>query len=146
MLAAIAWPLSAAPPDEMLEAHNAVRSRLGLPPLVWSDKLAAVAQQWVEALLARDEFIHRPRSAYGENLFEMAGAHASPTQVVSLWASEARNYDYASNRCNGVCGHYTQIVWRDSTEVGCGLARSARREVWACEYNPPGNWAGRRPY
>jgi pathogenesis-related protein 1 len=126
--------------------HNAVRSRLSLPPLVWSDQLAAVAQQWAETLLARDEFLHRPRSAYGENLFDMAGAHASPTQVVSLWASEARNYDHASNRCNGVCGHYTQIVWRDTTGVGCGFARSARREVWVCEYNPPGNWVGRRRY
>jgi pathogenesis-related protein 1 len=146
VLAAIAWPLRAAPPGEMLPAHNAVRSRLRLPPLVWSDKLAAVAQQWAETLLARNEFIHRRESAYGENLFEVDGAHASPTQVVSDWASESRNYNYASNRCNGVCGHYTQIVWRDTTEVGCGLARSARREVWVCEYNPPGNWVGRRPY
>ena len=130
----------------MLQAHNAVRSRLRLPPLAWSDQLAVAARQWAKTLLTHNEFLHRPRSAYGENLFEVDGAYASPAQVVSQWASEARNYDYASNRCNGVCGHYTQIVWRDTTEVGCGLARSARREVWVCEYNPPGNWAGRRPY
>jgi len=98
-----------------------------------------VAQQWAETLLARKQFVHRPKSAYGENLFETVGAHASPAQVVREWASEARNYDYASNRCHGVCGHYTQIVWRDTREVGCGVARGPGREVWVCDYSPPGN-------
>src|SRR5712691_6171246 len=60
--------------------------------------------------------------------------------------TEARNYDYASNRCHGVCGYYTQIVWRDTREVGCGVARGPGREVWVCDYSPPGNWVGRRPY
>jgi hypothetical protein len=113
---------------------------------VWSDKVAALAQQWAENLLARDQFVHRPKSGYGENLFEIDGTQALPAQVVNEWASEARNYDYASNRCKGVCGHYTQIVWRDSKELGCGVASSARREIWVCDYDPPGNWVGRRPY
>jgi pathogenesis-related protein 1 len=145
MLAGTAWAQSFRP-DEMVQAHNSVRSRLNLPPLMWSDKLAAVAQQWAETLLARKQFVHRPKSAYGENLFEVIGAHASPAQVVREWASEARNYDYASNRCHGVCGHYTQIVWRDTREVGCGVARGSGREVWVCDYSPPGNWVGKHPY
>jgi len=150
LLAGTAWPQPPAPAPpwayEILQAHNSIRSRLNLPPLVWSGKVAAVAQQWGESLLARNEFVHRPNSVYGENLFAISGGRASPTQVVSEWASEARNYDYASNRCMGVCGHYTQIVWHDTKELGCGLARSARREIWVCDYNPPGNWVGRRPY
>jgi pathogenesis-related protein 1 len=132
--------------DEILQAHNSIRTRLNLRPLLWSDKIAAAAQQWAEVLLARNQFAHRPNSAYGENLFQMVGAAASPTRVVNEWAAEARNYDYASNRCKGVCGHYTQIIWRDSKEVGCGVAREGRREIWVCEYNPPGNWVGRKPY
>jgi pathogenesis-related protein 1 len=152
-LAGAAWPQSVhrvpdAPPwaDEILQAHNSVRSRFNLPSLIWSGKVAEVAQQWAEALLARNQFAHTPRSVYGQNLFEIDGAHASPTRVVLDWAAEARNYDYASNRCNGVCGHYTQIIWRDTKEVGCGLARNASREIWVCDYNPGGNWIGRRPY
>jgi pathogenesis-related protein 1 len=141
-----AWPQSPPWADEMLRAHNSLRSHLHLPPLVWSDKAATAAHQWAEALLARNQFTHRPNSAYGENLFEIGGADASPTQVVSEWASEAHNYDYASNRCKGVCGHYTQLVWRDTKELGCGVARSASREIWVCDYSPPGNWVGRRPF
>jgi uncharacterized protein YkwD len=130
----------------MIRAHNAVRSRSKLPPLVWSDKVAAMAQQWAEALLARNQFTHRPNSAYGENPFEINGALASPARVVGDWASEVRNYDYRTNSCKSVCGHYTQIIWRDTKELGCGVARNARREIWVCDYDPPGNWVGRRPF
>jgi uncharacterized protein YkwD len=132
--------------DEILEAHNAIRSRLNLPPLVWSAKLAAIAQEWAEGLASRREFAHRPKGSYGENLFEMTGARASPDRVVEEWASEARDYDYARNACRGVCGHYTQIVWRDTRELGCGRAVRGAREVWVCNYSPPGNRIGRRPY
>jgi pathogenesis-related protein 1 len=65
---------------------------------------------------------------------------------VDGWASEAAQYDYKTNRCTGTCGHYTQLVWRDTKEVGCAVARSANREVWACDYAPPGNYIGMRPY
>jgi uncharacterized protein YkwD len=132
--------------SDMLASHNAVRAGVRMPPLAWSDRLAARAQDWADHLLARGQFMHRPKSAYGENLFEIDGAAASPAQVVHSWAAESRNYDSVSNRCSGVCGHYTQIVWRDTKEVGCAVARGGGREVWVCNYDPPGNWVGRRPY
>jgi uncharacterized protein YkwD len=131
---------------DMLAAHNAVRARVGRVPLSWSDRLAALSQDWADALLARKQFVHRPNSAYGENLFEITGATASSAQVVHAWAAESQNYDYSSNRCRGVCGHYTQIVWGDTKEVGCAVARGGGREVWVCDYDPPGNWVGKRPY
>jgi pathogenesis-related protein 1 len=131
---------------DMLAVHAEVRARAGVAPLAWSDRLAARSQDWANTLVARKQFVHRPNSIYGENLFEMTGGAASATQVVNAWASESRNYDYSSNRCRGVCGHYTQIVWGDTKAVGCGVARGGGREVWVCNYDPPGNWVGRRPY
>jgi uncharacterized protein YkwD len=129
-----------------LAAHNAVRARMGIAPLAWSARLAARAQDWADILLERRQFGHRPSSPYGENLFEITGATASPAQVVNAWAAESRDYDYNSNRCRGVCGHYTQIVWDVTKEVGCAVARGSGREVWVCDYDPPGNWVGKRPY
>ncbi len=134
------------PGREMLAAHNAVRARLGIAPLTWSNRLAERSQDWANALLAQRQFVHRPNSNYGENLFEIRGATASPAQVVSAWAGESRTYDYKTNKCRGQCGHYTQIVWRDTKEVGCGVARGGGRQVWVCNYDPPGNWVGQRPY
>ncbi len=130
----------------MLAAHNAVRQRVGVPPLVWSERLADFAQEWGEYLASHEQFFHRRNSPFGENLFEITGASASPAEVVNDWAAESRNYQYRANACRGVCGHYTQIVWRDTKRVGCAAARRGRAEVWVCSYDPPGNWVGKRPY
>ena len=134
------------PAKQILAAHNAIRSRVDLPPLRWSDTLAQFARQWADTLLARRQFSHRPNSPYGENLFEIRGAASTPREVVGSWGSEAKDYDYRSNRCRGQCGHYTQIVWRSTRSVGCAVARRAGVEIWVCNYDPPGNFAGRRPY
>ena len=131
---------------QMLAEHNAVRAAVGVAALTWSDRLAARAQQWADTLLAHRKFAHSPNSEYGENLFEIDGASATSAQVIGSWAEESRQYDYNSSKCRGTCGHYTQIVWRDTKEVGCAVARGRGREVWVCEYDPPGNWAGKRPY
>lgn len=135
---------------EMVELHNRVRAQVRVPPLVWSDKLAAHAKQWAEQLADRGTFEHSRNPNYGENLYEISGtpgaAFATPEQVIDAWASEARNYDYHSNRCRSVCGHYTQLVWRDTKEVGCAVASRRGREVWVCNYSPPGNYVGERPW
>jgi pathogenesis-related protein 1 len=131
---------------EMLKEHNAVRAQVKVPPLQWSEDLAAVAQRWANRLLSQRKFEHSPDTRYGENLFDISGQAATPAWAVRFWASESRNYDYASNTCRGLCGHYTQIVWRDTKSAGCAVARGGGREVWVCNYDPPGNWLGQRPY
>ena len=130
----------------MLRAHNTARQRVGTASLTWSSQLAALSQKWANTLLATGTFRHPPGSPYGSNLFEITGGTASPEQVVRDWAGEVRDYNYRSNTCRAVCGHYTQIVWNDTKEVGCAVARRSRTEIWVCEYNPPGNWVGKKPY
>ena len=95
----------------------------------------------------------------GENLFWASPLNYSdgssavqiitPTQVVDNWASEKADYNYASNTCAAgkVCGHYTQVVWRSTVEIGCGRAVCQdNSQVWVCNYNPAGNIIGQRPY
>jgi hypothetical protein len=136
--------------NEMVASHNMVRARVGTAPLTWSDHLAAVAQDWADRLLAsgrvaqklhhpdlRDDLhSHTPR--LGENWLAIGGA-ATPAMVVNWWAGEARDYDYGSNSCRSVCGHYTQVVWKSTKAVGCGVARGGGSEIWVCEYSPQGN-------
>ncbi len=132
--------------QEIVAAHNVVRRKVGVPPLVWSGEMAKVAQDWAYTLLARGTFEHRTDHRYGENLFEASGFDPTPSQVVDAWASEAKDYRYTANTCSGVCGHYTQVVWRDTKMVGCAMARDLRREIWVCNYAPYGNIVGERPY
>jgi pathogenesis-related protein 1 len=130
----------------MLQAHNVVRSHVRVPPLVWSENLAKFAQDWANHLIATHGFSHRPNNRYGENLYMIAGATAPPPEVVGSWASEAREYDLRSNTCSGVCGHYTQIVWAETRAMGCAFAADRQQQVWVCNYDPPGNVVGYRPY
>ncbi len=144
-------PAPAAPSsieEQLLDAQNAVRARVGVPPLTWSDKLARVAQEWADLLVKEGSFRHRPDSPWGQNLYAVAGAEYLPQQIVNGWAGEAKDFDLAANTCkeDRICGHYTQIVWRKTKQVGCAVARGGNREVWVCEYSPRGNHAGMRPY
>ena len=132
---------------DLLEAHNRIRASVGVPPLTWSAKLESAARQWADSLIASGQFTHRKQSEYGENLFEVRGARATAAEVADLWAGEARNYDAVHNTCRAgaTCGHYTQMIWRSTKQVGCATGRGARREVWVCYYSPPGNWEGESP-
>ena len=140
-------------------AHNNVRATVGVPPLRWNATLAATAQQWasacVDQALPTGMIDHNAgRSTgypyyVGENTFASAGSTANPAQAVAAWAAEASQYDYASNTCSGVCGHYTQVVWRSTVEVGCGFAVCPNLQFSAslvCNYGPGGNVGGQRPY
>jgi len=92
---------------------------------------------------------------YGENIYASAGSNTTPADVVDSWVSEAKDYDYAANSCAGTCGHYTQVVWRKSTKLGCAVANCSKNspfsgftqwQFWVCNYDPPGNFNGQKPY
>ncbi len=71
----------------------------------------------------------------------------TPEEAVDAWGNEVKYYDLATGKCKGgVCGHYTQLVWHNTTDVGCGRASCGNAEVWVCNYLPAGNFIGRKPY
>ena len=133
---------------DFLAAHNSARAKVGAPPLVWSERLAATAQEWADHLASVGGFEHRPKTKYGENLFEMRGGKSTAAEVVEKWMSEAANFDYKSNRCRkgAMYNQNTQNDWMATKEGGCAVASKGTREVWVCDYAPPGNYVGQRPY
>lgn len=135
----------------MVAAHNSWRQRVGVPPLTWSTSAAKVAQSWANQLKNTQncQMSHNPdRGEYGENIYWSSGRSSTSKDVVNSWGSEVQDYDYATNQCNRgkMCGHYTQVVWRDTTQVGCGKASCDSVEIWVCNYSPPGNYNGEKPY
>jgi uncharacterized protein YkwD len=131
-------------------AHNVWRQQVGVPNLTWSATLAQVAQAWADDLKSRNcAFEHRPNNQYGENIYWASGFTPSPKGVVDSWAGEIQDYNYANNSCpaDKMCGHYTQVVWRNTQQVGCGTSTCDDGSIlWVCNYNPPGNWQGQKPY
>jgi len=151
---------------DTLGAHNRVRAKHGLNPLKWSAKLTQYSQEWADRLGSGNscKMYHRPGlPPYGENLYISTAERwfmdnqevsrkrnrVTVSNVVKAWADEEQWYNYQSNNCQRGkrCGHYTQIVWRNTTEVGCAVKYCGdESQVWVCSYNPPGNFKGVRPY
>lgn len=133
---------------EFIDAHNKWRADVGVPPIVWSDDLANFAAEW--AVKKGEEgcnMDHRPNNSYGENLFWSSGMEFSPQYAVDSWGSEIKDYHgEAVGATNSLVGHYTQVVWRTTTEVGCAAFRCGNEILVVCNYNPPGNWIGQHPY
>lgn len=141
--------LSASEKETLLAEHNKWRSRVGVSALKWSSEMEELAKDWAYKLSRtyNCRMIHRS-SNYGENIF-WSNYPVTAKYVVDYWAEERFNYDYSSASCKvgKVCGHYTQIVWKDTREVGCGRALCQRgEEIWVCNYNPEGNIKGKKPY
>uniref|UniRef100_A0A0X3PZ32 Peptidase inhibitor 15-A n=1 Tax=Schistocephalus solidus TaxID=70667 RepID=A0A0X3PZ32_SCHSO len=155
--------VSALTPEQrklFLDYHNDVRQKVSPPAsnmqhMIYNESLEVLAQKWVD----KCEFRHPPRSdeeyrPYGQNI----GASGNPREqgsieaILKKWHQEVHNYNYTHNSCNGVCGHYTQMVWHNSYQLGCAMAKCSgmlqgmNAFFIACQYYPRGNWKGQRPY
>ncbi|XP_038883614.1 pathogenesis-related protein 1A [Benincasa hispida] len=133
---------------EFLLAHNKVRMNVTHPLLNWDKKLARYARRWGMKRVADCKMIHS-YGPYGENLFWGALDHWTPTEAVESWSREKQFYDVQHNACSGgqMCGHYTQIIWRDSLKLGCTRVKCQTGGVlMICEYDPPGNYVNESPF
>lgn len=129
--------------QEILTVHNRYRTEVGVPLLQWSADLTTSAQQWAEHLAQTNTFQHSGTG--GENLAKGTAGAFSVTQLVELWGNEKQDF------INGIfpnvsstgnwkdVGHYTQMVWRNTTEVGCGIATGNGNDVLVCQYRQAGN-------
>jgi len=125
---------------EVLAAHNLYRCMHGVPVMSWNEKIAKAAQQWADA--TRGAMQHSPKSRrsnigghryLGENLaMGRMGAGA-----VKMWYDEIdlTNPRGIVKSFGGGTGHYTQVVWKASLDLGCG--QYDRTTV--CMYGPGGN-------
>lgn len=139
----------------VLAAHNRERSGLGVEPLRWNPALAASARAWADHLAATGQFEHAPErdaDPEGENLWAGTRGYYGLEAMVDGWVREKRFFRYGDFPHNSTTGrvedvgHYTQLVWRRTRQVGCALARGAQEDVLVCRYSEAGNYLGERPF
>jgi uncharacterized protein YkwD len=133
----------------ILTEHNKERQLLAIPDLIWSNELAEYASEWALQLAEEDNGIHhRDFDAYGENISWFSAAPDDYAKGVSLWNDEKKYYKYkAIGNDWAKTGHYTQVIWKNTQRVGCGCALGASGALFfVCNYDPPGNYSGQKPY
>lgn len=128
---------------DLVNAHNSVRLQNDLPSLKWDCKLAETAQEWAD----RGVFEHRLKRQYGESLYVSAASTTKAVSAVEAWMVEKPNWDNKTGTCAAgkLCTHYTQMVWRSTAAIGCGINRNAPgnwKVLLVCNYHPAGNTGG----
>jgi hypothetical protein len=140
----------------ILEEHNDARAHVSpaadppLSPLTWSNELARYAQSWASGCK-----YFPSKGPYGELRYANTGAGV-PGWPIGSWIAEGTSYHQETNSCDfSVCSNYPQVIWRDTRRVGCAMANcttdspfngSGEWQFWICEYDPPGNVGGAKPY
>ncbi len=151
-LLAIAMPAYASDMAEpLLAVHNSERSQVGAPPLAWNGDLARDAQTWADHLATSGTFGHST-TGDGENLWMGSTGAFTPTQMAQAWADEKTKFKYGAfpdlstdgNWAN--VGHYTQMIWSATTEIGCAKATGKGWDILVCRYRSAGNVYGQKPY
>ncbi|KAJ6574816.1 CAP domain-containing protein, partial [Mycena capillaripes] len=125
-----------------LSAHNSIRSQHGAVPVTWSNAAAEKAQEWADKCL--NQHSGGTLGPLGENLAAGTGTF-SIAQAVKAWTDEVSEY----NPNNPQPSHFTQVVWKASTEIGCAVqtcdgifAGFGAAQYYVCEYSVQGNVIG----
>jgi uncharacterized protein YkwD len=148
---ALAKRTTAARPDfsqRVLASHNQERVRLGLRPLTWSPVLAVHALTWAAEMARSGRFVHSTndsRPGEGESMFRHITKAYTPEQMVGTFLAERPNFkpgifpDIARDGNWMRAGHYSQVIWPTTTELGCAVAVGGGLDYFVCRYSPPGN-------
>ena len=130
---------------EALEAHNKYREKHHSPPLTLNKDLCKIAQAYAEKLLQNNSlsysFGNYKGNDMGENIFMCQGSEATGTMATDDWYNEVKSHNFKKDFQKGT-GHFTQIIWKDTKEVGFGIANRGNTYYVVANYYPPGNFLG----
>ena len=140
--------------QKALDYHNDIRKKVGSPNLKWSTDLAKYAQAWANQLAANCKMKHRPTSGqwkqqYGENIFWASNQDHTVIDACENWYDEIEFFKPGklTEKVWTKAGHYTQMVWRETTHMGMGMAICKNGGmIIVANYNPAGNYIGEKPY
>jgi len=126
--------------------------------LSWNNTLAKLALKWSKLCV----WEHPDKTKYpeykntGQNLYATTSKTLNLTAGTQAWYDEKTDYMYDTMYCvpGKMCGHYTQVVWATSRQIGCAYhkcetlkkADLKSAQFMVCQYWPPGNYRGQKPY
>ncbi|XP_060063996.1 cysteine-rich venom protein-like isoform X2 [Ylistrum balloti] len=144
--------VSASDQTLIVNTHNTFRSSVSptatnMRQMSWDDEVAMIAQKWAEyCQYGHDDGYSRyipGRFSVGQNI---ASGHASWTAAMNAWHSEVSDFTLGGSNVFSDVGHYTQIVWAETSKIGCGFAVCSGSNYYVCNYSPAGNFDYNNPY
>ncbi|XP_067037755.1 Golgi-associated plant pathogenesis-related protein 1-like [Acropora muricata] len=135
--------------NQCLIWHNEYRLKHQVEAVTWNETLAKGAIQWASYLAANDKFEHEKNIIPGENLY-LSGTPPPKepcSEASQLFYAEIKDYDYDKPGFTMRTGHFTQLVWKKTREIGADFKiRTDGRLVVVVRYFPPGNYVGEEPF
>jgi uncharacterized protein YkwD len=144
--------------NSALSKHNSYRATHHSPNMTFSDSVNNTAQTWAQYLATNKVFQHSSssqRNNAGENLYvsyttTSTAASTLADAALKKWYNEVSAYNYANPGYSSQTGHFTQVVWKSSTQLGCGAAQGTKTIngnnynafYVVCHYAPAGNVQG----
>lgn len=120
---------------------NQLRVVHNVPPIKWNIQIAHVSQTYANTLAATNKFQHSNNYNYGENLFMSPGLKTNFQNAIKLWYNEIKSYNYNLNTYQPNCGHATALLWKNTTDIGAGIAKLPNGYyVYVMNFSPPGNY------
>jgi len=126
-----------------LDQHNVLRAKHGSPPLTLNADLGKIAQAWANELAKKGNMEHST-SGFGENVYWCTDP-VDGKRPVDQWYSEIKDYNFSNLVGQKGTGHFTQVIWKSSQEVGIAMAKGPKGFFVVANYNPPGNFIGMYP-
>lgn len=137
--------------NECLQAINKYRKNHKVAALKYNIELDSIAQKWADRLASTNSLSHSSSTYKGERLGENCfknwsskNASISGNEVADSWYSEIKDYNFNTNSGSNT-GHFTQLIWKESKEIGIGLSvsRDGKSCVVVANFYPAGNFKGR---
>ena len=147
----------------VLDKHNELRARhQDTPPLCYAeitgDDVTFAAQDWADHIAETGDSKHTPNPKdFGENLSWSTYPGEDPPDPgpfyldgTQRWYDEIRDWDFELGQSKGLTSHFTQVVWKSTTQMNCGFAtrtsETPHKAYVVCQYWPKGNWIKRELY
>lgn len=128
---------------DALMLTNMYRAMHQAPELTWNKEMAAKAQDWADILARERRLVHENESStdYGENLAEVGSEEKALLRAIDAWYVEAALYNFQDPKFSTDTGHFSQLVWSATNEVGMAKAKTRdNTNVYVvARYKPAGN-------
>jgi uncharacterized protein YkwD len=133
--------------QEALAAHNELRKKHHVEPLVLDKELVKSAQRWADVMAKNNNLEHSDCNVngkdVGENIAYTGGFALTAKGMTQMWYDEVNDYNYKNPESGSKpTGHFTQVVWKGSKTVGFGKAKNGNSYYGCAQYYPAGNYEG----